>query len=89
MDIRKKITQIFHRTSEKQFSSVPSVFIADRGYESYNNMAHIQQIGQFFLFRCKDINSNGILRGFDLPDNNQFDFPVSLTLYTYEMMDVH
>lgn len=61
-------------------SSVPSVFIADRGYESYNNMAHIQQIGQFFLFRCKDINSNGILRGFDLPDNNQFDFPVSLTL---------
>ena len=36
-------------------SPVPSVFIADRGYESYNNMAHIQQIGQFFLFRIKDI----------------------------------
>ncbi|WP_310750906.1 transposase [Ruminococcus sp.] len=61
-------------------SPIPSVFIADRGYESYNNMAHIQQIGQFFLFRIKDINGHGILRGFDLPDDNEFDLSVSLTL---------
>ena len=61
-------------------SSVPSVFIADRGYESYNNLAHIQQIGQFFLFRIKDSHSNGILRGFDLPDEDSFDLPISLTL---------
>ena len=61
-------------------SPIPSVFIADRGYESYNNMAHIQQIGQFFLFRIKDINGHGILQGLDLPDNDEFDFPVSLTL---------
>ena len=60
--------------------SVPSIFTADRGYESYNNMAHIQQINQFFLFRVKDIHSNGILKGFILPDKDQFDFPVSLTL---------
>jgi len=43
-------------------------------------MAHIQQIGQFFLFRIKDINSHGILQGFDLPDDDEFDLPVSLTL---------
>ena len=61
-------------------SPVPSVFIADRGYESYNNMAHIQQIGQFFLFRIKDINGHGILRGFDLPESDEFDLHVSLTL---------
>ena len=61
-------------------SSIPSVFIADRGYESYNNLAHIQQIGQFFLFRIKDINSCGILQGFDLPAADVFDLPVSLTL---------
>ena len=61
-------------------STIPSVFIADRGYESYNNLAHIQQIGQFFLFRIKDSYSNGILRGFDLPDDDIFDLPVSLTL---------
>lgn len=61
-------------------SPIPSVFIADRGYESYNNMAHIQQIGQFFLFRIKDFNGHGIMQGFDLPDDNEFDLPVSLTL---------
>lgn len=61
-------------------SSIPSIFIADRGYESYNNLAHIQQIGQFFLFRIKDSRSNGILSGFDLPDEDEFDLPVSLTL---------
>ena len=61
-------------------SSIPSIFIADRGYESYNNLAHIQQIGQFFLFRIKDINSRGILQGFNLPDGDKFDLPVSLTL---------
>ncbi len=61
-------------------SSIPSIFIADRGYESYNNLAHIQKIGQFFLFRIKDSHSNGILRGFNLPDENTFDLPISLTL---------
>lgn len=61
-------------------SSIPSIFIADRGYESYNNLAHIQQIGQFFLFRIKDINSRGILHSFHLPDKDEFDLPVSLTL---------
>ena len=61
-------------------SSLPTIFIADRGYESYNSMAHIQQIGQFFLFRIKDVNSCGMLRGFDLPDEEEFDFSVSLAL---------
>lgn len=38
-----------------------TVFIVDRGYESYNNLAHVFEKGAFFLFRCKDINSSGIL----------------------------
>ena len=65
---------------DRYVSSIPSIFIADRGYESYNNLAHIQQIGQFFLFRIKDSYSNGILRGFDLPDEDIFDLPISLSL---------
>ena len=32
----------------------PTVFIADRGYESFNDMAHVQEKGWFFLFRFKD-----------------------------------
>ena len=38
-------------------ASAKAVFIADRGFCSYNNMAHVMQRGQFFLFRAKDIHS--------------------------------
>ena len=34
---------------------VKTVFIADRGYESYNIFAHVQEKGMFFLVRVKDI----------------------------------
>ncbi|MFR5585206.1 MAG: transposase [[Clostridium] scindens] len=30
------------------------ILIADRGYESYNNMAHIQEKGWKYLIRIKD-----------------------------------
>lgn len=37
--------------------------IADRGYESYNNMAHIQEKGWKYLIRIKDFSTyaSGIL----------------------------
>ena len=31
-----------------------ALVVADRGYESYNNMAHIQEKGWYFLIRIKD-----------------------------------
>lgn len=60
-------------------SKVPAIFISDRGYESYNNMAHVQENGQKFLTRLKDIKSNGLLRKFDLPDS-EFDISIDLNL---------
>lgn len=59
-----------------------TIFIADRGYESFNNMAHVQENGQYFLFRFKDCKTNGILSGFDFDfnDTDEFDIPVSLNL---------
>lgn len=60
--------------------NTPTVFIADRGYESYNNLAHIQQIGHFFLIRIKDSKSTGMLRGFDLPECDEFDLFIDLFL---------
>ena len=30
-----------------------TIFITDRGYESYNNIAHVIEKGTYFLFRCK------------------------------------
>ena len=59
----------------------PTIFIADRGFESLNNMAHIQELGQFFLLRFKDINSNGIASGFDLSEfGDTFDISFDLKM---------
>jgi len=57
-----------------------TVFIGDRGYCSYNNMAHVINKGQFFLFRTKDINSKGLVGNFDFPENESFDITVKVTL---------
>ena len=52
-----------------------TLFIVDRDYESYNKK------GAFYLFRCKDISSNGILSGLKhkLPAFDQFDCNASIT----------
>ena len=61
-------------------SSIANVLLlADRGYEAYNNLAHIQEKGWKFLFRIKD-GRCGIASGLDLPDVPQFDVPVVIHL---------
>ena len=55
-------------------SSIENVLIiADRGYESYNLFAHVQEKGWKYLIRVKDIHSSGIAAGLDLPDHDEFD----------------
>lgn len=63
----------------------PAIVIADRGYESYNVLAHIQEKNWKFLIRVKDLGSrnSGILGGFDLPDEDVFDVEADLNL-TYK-----
>ena len=56
------------------------VFIGDRGYCSYNNMAHVLEKGQYFLFRTKDIHSKGLVSNFDFPQQDSFDICVNVTL---------
>ena len=58
-----------------------ALIVADRGYESYNLMAHIQEKGWKYLIRVKDIHSSGIASGLDLPDTEEFDLfcPLQLT----------
>lgn len=55
-----------------------ALVIADRGYESFNSMAHIQEKGWFFLIRVKD--SSGIKQGLELPETECFDVDISLKL---------
>lgn len=56
------------------------VFIGDRGYCSYNNMAHVIEKRQFFLFRTKDIESKGLVKNFDFPNTDSFDITVNVSL---------
>lgn len=56
-----------------------ALVIADRGYESYNNLAHIQEKGWYYLIRIKD-GINGMKNGFDLPDETTFDMDIQLNL---------
>ena len=56
------------------------IFIGDRGYCSYNNMAHVIEKGQYFLFRTKDIHSKGLVGNFRFPDSDEFDISVHVTL---------
>ena len=56
-----------------------ALLLADRGYESYNNLAHIQEKGWSFLIRIKD-SSNGITSGLSLPDSDLYDIPFHLKL---------
>ena len=65
---------------DRDNTSVPTIYIADRGYESYNNMAHVVEKGQKFLIRVKDSGRNGIVSGLLLPDENEFDISFSLGL---------
>ena len=57
-----------------------NVYIGDRGYCSYNNMAHVVEQGQYFLFRTKDIHSKGLVGKFEFPEKESFDVDVAVTL---------
>lgn len=60
--------------------SSKNVYIGDRGYCSYNNMAHVIQNDLYFLFRTKDIHQKGLVGKFDFPKEDTFDVAVNVTL---------
>ena len=65
---------------DRDETPVPTIYMADRGYESYNNMAHIIEKGQKFLIRVKDSKNNSIVSGLILPDYDEFDIPCRIGL---------
>jgi len=56
-----------------------ALLLADRGYEAYNNLAHIQEKGWKYLIRIKD-SKTGIVSGLTLPKTSEFDIPFSMKL---------
>lgn len=65
-----------------------TIVIADRGYESYNNFAHIERKGWNYVIRVKDLASNGILSGLRLPASGEFDSDIHLTLTKKQTKEV-
>jgi len=65
-----------------------TIIVADRGYESYNNFAHIERKGWNYAIRVKDLKSNGILSGLRLPSGGAFDIDVHLTLTKKQTKEV-
>ncbi len=61
--------------------------IADRGYEAYNVLAHIQEKGWFFLIRIKD-GPGGIASGLTLPDSPEYDISFDLNLTRRQTNDI-
>lgn len=66
-----------------------AIVIADRGYENYNLMAHIQEKGWKYIIRIKDIHSaGGIASGLKLPDCSEFDTFIDLSLTTKQTNEI-
>jgi len=59
------------------------IILADRGYESYNNIANLEKNGWKYLVRVKSPSAkNGILSKTDLPKDKVLDETVSILMTT-------
>lgn len=59
--------------------SRPTLLLADRNYESYNNLAHLEKRGLKYVIRLRD-KGRATVAGVTLPEQPEFDFPIHLTL---------
>lgn len=57
-----------------------AIAICDRGYESYNNMAHLQESNWKYIIRIKEPGGYGIADGLQLPESTEFDLSVNLSI---------
>lgn len=57
-----------------------TIFIADRGYETYNIFAHVQEKGMYYLIRVKDGGGGSMTGSFRLPVKDEFDHDMHLVL---------
>lgn len=64
------------------------IVIADRGYESYNVFAHVEQKGWNYVIRAKDIGSSGIVSKRVLSETDEFDETFSISLARRQTKEV-
>ena len=46
----------------------PVILVADRGYESYNTLAHLEEKGWNAVIRVKDLTNKSMISSLPLPD---------------------
>ncbi len=63
-----------------------SIIIADRNYDSYNNIAHLEAKGLKYVIRIK--STTGIIKKFNLPDDKEADFTVDILLTRRQTKEV-
>lgn len=57
------------------------ILVADRGYESYNNIAHLTNKGWNYVIRVKASNiGKGLLSKIDLPTDEEFDRKIDVLM---------
>lgn len=56
-----------------------TIIEADRGYEAWNNLAHVEEKQQFYVIRIKN-GKCGILSGLTIPNSIEFDKEISIDL---------
>lgn len=57
----------------------PVILLADRNYESYNNLAHLKENGWSYVIRAKD-GGKGIVSALELPTSPEFVLPVCISI---------
>ena len=67
------------RMADRSRVSGKVILLADRNYESCNNLAHLEKKGWNYLIRARD-KGRVIAYGTPLPDQPEFDLPLKLTL---------
>ena len=66
---------------KKLTANQKTIIMADRGYETYNIFANIQERGLFYLIRIKDTSKKGSISGsLSLPVSCEFDEEIELIL---------
>ena len=78
--LRKENEKLAMWTMAERYEGDKAIFIADRGYESFNNFEHLKRTGHKFLIRVKDIDSKtSLLKSFrSLPEKGEFDEDVNI-----------
>lgn len=77
---RKRLNEHLALTTmaDRSYIADKVILVADRGYESYNNIAHLEQKGWNYVIRVRD--KRGMISRLRLPETDEFDIPVSFSL---------